>query len=175
MRTTNMMMSLLLLSAVCIAPASANWFSNQKTNTMLNIGSTPNPTPADLRAIGDSKLAVAYTTKPGFVATQTQAVMPDHVPTMSGAQLASLEGRAVFGSHGERLGYILAVDQDARLIELQTARGIAVAMPASLLVEKHGQVTATTTSRADVMAMAKTQTGRTVALNIDKRQGAFRG
>jgi hypothetical protein len=127
-----------------------------------------------LRAIGDAKSAVAYTTEPRFVATQT-IVMPEIVQTMNAAQLTRLEGRVVSGSHGERLGYILAVDQDSRMIELQTPKGIAVAMPASLLVEKHGRVMAPTTSGGDVMAMAKTQTGRTVAINIDRRPHAFRG
>src|SRR5882724_11562246 len=173
MRTTNTMMSLLLLSAVFITPASANWFSNPKTGTMLNVGSAPNPTPADLRAIGDSKIAVAYTTEPRFVATQTQTIAPTQ--TLTTVQLDRLEGRPVSGSHGERLGTILAVDQDTQMIDLQTARGIAVSMPASLLVEKHGRVMALTTSRADVMAMAKTQTGRTVAINIDRRPHALRG
>jgi hypothetical protein len=173
MRTTNTTMSLLLLSAVFISPASANWFSNPKTGTMLNVGSAANPTPADLRAIGDSRVAVAYTTEPRLVATQTQTIAP--MRTMSTLELTGLEGRPVSGAHGERLGYILAVDQHTQMIELQTARGIAVAMPASLLVEKHGRVIASTTSRADVMAMAKTQTGRTVAINIDRRPHALRG
>lgn len=69
----------------------------------------------------------------------------------------------------------LAVDQDPRMIELQTPKGIAFAVPASLLVEKGGRVIAPATSRADVMAMAKTQTGLTVAINIDRRHHAFRG
>jgi outer membrane protein OmpA-like peptidoglycan-associated protein len=47
------MLALLLLSAVGITPASANYFSNPQTGTQLNIGSAPNPTPEDLRAIGD--------------------------------------------------------------------------------------------------------------------------
>ena len=176
MRTTNMMMSLLLLSAVFTMPASANWFSNPHSNTTLNIGSAPNPTPADLRAIGDSKFAVAQTTEPRLVAMQTQAtIAPEPMKTMSAIQLTRLEGRPVSGSQGERLGYILAVDQNTRMIELQTPRGIAVAMPAALLVEKHGRVIAPTTSRADVMAMAKSQTGRTVAINIDRRHHALRG
>ena len=42
-------MSLLLLSGVFITPAEANWFSNQKHNTMYNIGSMRNPTPQELR------------------------------------------------------------------------------------------------------------------------------
>jgi len=182
MRTTNMMTSLLLLSAVVITPASANWFSNPRLGTNLNIGSAPNPTPADLRAIGDSKFAVAQTVEPRLVATQTQAaiapeptIAPEPMQTIDTVQLTRLEGRPVSGSRGERLGYILAVDQDTRMIELQTPRGIAVAMPAALLVEKHGRMIAPTTSRADIMAMAKTQTGRTVAINIDRRQHALRG
>ena len=42
-------MSLLLLTGVLITPAQANWFSNQKHNTMYNIGSIRNPTPQELR------------------------------------------------------------------------------------------------------------------------------
>jgi hypothetical protein len=88
------------------AAASANGFSNPNTNTMLDIGSAPNPTPADLRAIGDAKFAVAHATEPRFVATQTQTiVMLEYFQAMSTAQLES-------GSHGETLAYILAVDQD---------------------------------------------------------------
>ncbi len=46
----NTIRSLLLLSAViCVTPASANYFSNPAQGTNLNIGSAPNPTPADLR------------------------------------------------------------------------------------------------------------------------------
>ena len=175
MRTPNTMMSLLLLSAVVITPASANWFSNPRTNTMLNIGSAPNPTPADLRAVGDAKVAVAYATEPRLVATRTTIVMPEIVQTMNTAALTRMEGRQVWGSHGERLGYVLAVDEGSKLIELQTPKEIAVAMPASLLVEKHGRVIAPTTSRGDVLAMAKSQTGRTVAINIDRRHDASRG
>jgi len=46
----------LLLSAVCMTPAMANYFSNPHTNTMLNVGSAPAPTPIELRAIGDSNV-----------------------------------------------------------------------------------------------------------------------
>ena len=174
MRTTNTMLSLLLLSAVCITPASANWFGNHVTQTDLNIGSAPNPTPADLRAIGDSKFARA--SEPRIVAMQTQtSIMPQPEQTLSTAQLSRMEGRPVLGGHGERLGYVLAVDHGARLVELQTPRGIGVAMPASLLVEKRGRMTAPTVSQPDVMAMAKTQTGRTVVINIDRRAHPLRG
>jgi hypothetical protein len=106
--------------------------------------------------------------------TQT-SIVPQREQTLSSAQLNRMEGRPVLGGHGERLGYILAVDHGAQLVELQTARGIAVAMPASLLAEKHGRMVAPTVSQPDVMAMAKTQTGRTIAINIDRRAHPLRG
>jgi outer membrane protein OmpA-like peptidoglycan-associated protein len=40
---------LLLSAAVCAAPASANYFSNPRAGTQLNIGSAPNPKPSQLR------------------------------------------------------------------------------------------------------------------------------
>jgi len=43
--------TLLLLSAVCASPASANYFSNPRLGVKLNIGSAPNPTPADLGVV----------------------------------------------------------------------------------------------------------------------------
>ena len=43
-------LSLLLLSAAfAVTPASANYFSNPAIGMNLNVGSAPNPTPADLR------------------------------------------------------------------------------------------------------------------------------
>ena len=47
----NAILPLLLLSAVCAAPASANWFSNPRLGVNLNVGSAPNPKPSDLREI----------------------------------------------------------------------------------------------------------------------------
>ena len=51
MKTLQAVGSLLLLSAIFITPASANWFSSQSSNTMYNVGSVRNPTPAELRAL----------------------------------------------------------------------------------------------------------------------------
>ena len=45
----HILVSALLLSAVFVSPASANWFSNPEININLNIGSAPNPTPGDVR------------------------------------------------------------------------------------------------------------------------------
>ena len=44
-----LMMSLLFASAAFIMPASANWFHNPYEGINRNVGSAPNPTPADLR------------------------------------------------------------------------------------------------------------------------------
>lgn len=57
-------LSVLLLSAVCASPASANYFANPITGTTLNIGSAPNPTPAQLRLLGESRVVVAENTIP---------------------------------------------------------------------------------------------------------------
>ncbi len=51
MKTLLTAASLLLLTAVFVTPANANWFSSQSSNTMYNVGSVRNPTPADLRAL----------------------------------------------------------------------------------------------------------------------------
>src|SRR5262245_24730120 len=39
----------LLLSAAFVTPSYANWFHNPYVNVYRNIGSAPNPTPADVR------------------------------------------------------------------------------------------------------------------------------
>jgi outer membrane protein OmpA-like peptidoglycan-associated protein len=52
-------LSVLLLSAVCASPASANYFSNPQVGVNLNVGSAPNPTPMQLRLLGESNTVVA--------------------------------------------------------------------------------------------------------------------
>ncbi len=42
-------LAMLVVSGAFITPASANYFSNPYTGITLNIGSAPNPTPADIR------------------------------------------------------------------------------------------------------------------------------
>ena len=179
MKTAKTLMSVLLLSAVSMAPAYANWFSNSRTNTMMNIGSAPNPTPADLRRIGDSTASngVAFASVPQErpVVERVAYVTPKtnlDVPAKAG--LRRLEGKTVYGAHGARLGSILTVNLNDRLADVQLPGGIAVAMPASLLMDKGTRVTAPTISPLDMMAMAKTQTGRTVAIDVDRRHMPIR-
>src|SRR5579872_5363425 len=60
-------LSVLLLSAVAASPASANYFSNPRVGVNLNVGSAPNPTPSELRLLGESRTVVAenvYTPPP---------------------------------------------------------------------------------------------------------------
>src|SRR5262249_31167345 len=51
---TNRIVSVVVLSAAFATPAFANYFSNPNLGVMANVGSAPNPTPADLR--GDRNL-----------------------------------------------------------------------------------------------------------------------
>jgi hypothetical protein len=46
---TKLLLPVLLLSAAVISPASANWFSNPSLGINRNVGSAPNPTPAQVR------------------------------------------------------------------------------------------------------------------------------
>jgi hypothetical protein len=55
------LLSALLITAGMAGPAAANWFDNTLAageNHKKLVGSTPTPTPDDLRAIGDSALGV---------------------------------------------------------------------------------------------------------------------
>jgi outer membrane protein OmpA-like peptidoglycan-associated protein len=64
-------MSLLLLSAVCVSPASANYFSNPRLGVNLNVGSAPNPKPSDLRALygyTERTTTTVYSEAPAYVA-----------------------------------------------------------------------------------------------------------
>ena len=192
MNTSKTMMCLLAAAATCASPAYANWFSNPHTNTNLNVGSAPNPTPEDLRAIGDSPYATGpargpaiphssgHYGEPALHSSNGPAVLyGDHsayeLHGMTDVQMTALEGKPVLGAHRARLGYVLAVDHASRMAEVQTPSGIAVAIPVMLLSDEGNHIVAPTTSRADMMAMAKTQTGRTIAVNVDMRMRSFRG
>ncbi|HEX5282206.1 MAG TPA: OmpA family protein [Micropepsaceae bacterium] len=57
-------LSVLLLSAVIASPASANYFSNPQVGVNLNVGSAPNPTPSQLRLLGESRSVIAENVVP---------------------------------------------------------------------------------------------------------------
>ena len=76
MKTT--FLSLLLLSAaVFVTPASANYFANPRLGMNLNIGSAPNPAPAQLRAADTvEERTTVYTEKAEVFAPPPPAAAP---------------------------------------------------------------------------------------------------
>ena len=129
--------TLLLLSAVMVSPASANWFSRPGIGINLNVGSAPNPTPNDLRALyGPARYGVYPASRISFDVLQ------------------DMSGKTVYGENGEQLGFISTVDPASRLVELQLPNGRAVAVDAGLLINERDRVIAPTLSMAEVMALA---------------------
>ena len=63
---TNFILPVLLAAAAFTSPASANWFHNPQLNINLNIGSAPNPTPADLREMRKPLVADADAPVKGY-------------------------------------------------------------------------------------------------------------
>jgi hypothetical protein len=150
------LMSLAMIAAIGATPAFANYFSDPASNTQLNIGSAPTPTPSDLQVIGDSDR-----TGPDRDARPEYQSMRD----MSPAQLHQLGGRSVYGAHREYLGTVLTVNDRRQLADIQTSRGVAVSVPTSLLEVRGQRIVAPTISHEDIMAMAREQNGRDVSLN----------
>ena len=103
------------------------------------------------------------------------SVSPAQAMSAVGMRPSMLEGREVIGMGGHRLGYVLAVNDRARLIELQTPGGVAITMPESRLRLFGGNLFAVNMNRNDVLAMARRQTGRTVAINLDLTHRHFGG
>jgi hypothetical protein len=141
------MVSVLLLSGACFSPAYANYFHNPNTNTNLNIGSAPNPTPADLRAIGDS----IY----GF----------DARPGANRQGMNAMKGKMVMGSGGETVGVVLAVDDIEKVVLIETPMGMHVVVAADVLRDDGGRVVAVTLTPARVAALAMGQEGRMAVYN----------
>src|SRR5215510_1969537 len=85
MRNTALV-TVVLASLAAAVPASANWFSRPAAGITLNIGSAPNPTPNDLRALyGPSRFAALRT---------------------STASIRDMEGKTLYGERGELIGVI---------------------------------------------------------------------
>jgi hypothetical protein len=152
MKAKTTLLSLLLLSAVSVMPAYANYFSDPRSGTSLNVGSAPSPTPEQLRILGDS-----------------YRLPPPPSARFSSDQAVMMEGRTVFGARGVPLGYVLTVDEYNDRVELQTPAGIAVSIPARLIADNGRSLMAPTLTRGEVRQMALEQTGRTVAAGYDVR------
>jgi hypothetical protein len=119
------------------APASANWFSRPGLGVTLNVGSAPNPTPEDLRALyGPARYAVYPSSR------------------ISLDVLRDMNGKTLYGENGEELGFISMVDEATRSVELQLPDGRTVAVDAGLLINESDRVVAPTLSMDEVMALA---------------------
>ena len=127
---------LLLSAAAMVTPASANWFFRPDAGVSLNVGSAPNPTPNDLRALYGPTRYSLYPTR------------------ISAEVVRDMTGKSVYGENGERLGMIASVDAVSRLVELQLPDGRSVAIDANLLINEMDRVIAPTLSLAEVMAIA---------------------
>ena len=154
-------LSLMMLSAACATPTLANYFSNPQTNISRNIGSALSPTPNDLRVIGDSDYVPTVRPLRDYGPPPLAGVPEDR-----SGPLINMEGKPVFSARGAEVGYVLGVDARAGLVEVQLPSGLAIAMPASIMVQGIDRVDVPTMTQADVLAMARSQTGRTSALVI---------
>jgi hypothetical protein len=149
MRTSALVTLLLASALTATAPASANWFSRPDAGISLNVGSAPNPTPNDLRALyGPSRYAATAEPRRYTV-----------------TELHDMAGKTVYGENGEQLGVILAVEDEARLVDMHMPGGLGVTIHAELLVNERDRVIAPTLSRAEVTALAQEQIGRAMAAN----------
>ena len=146
------MASLILLSASCVPPAHANFFHNPGTGMNLNVGSAPNPKPEDLRAIGDARYAF-------------DARADVNAASSSRNSLHAMQGKMVFGPHGEDLGVVVAVDDLDRVILIGTPSGMHVTVSAQVLNADGNKIIAAEISPARIMNMAQAQTGTTVVFN----------
>jgi len=138
MRTTRQLVAVTLLAAACATPAAANYFANPMTNTTLNVGSAPSPTPEQLRLIGDSVFAAGVT---------------DSGPVA----LSDMIGKNVYGKNREFLGKITSVDGINRSADMQLPTGIVVSLSTDNLVDRNDRVIAPNMSRGDVIALADRQ------------------
>jgi hypothetical protein len=148
------LMSLAMMAAIGATPVYANFFSDPVSNTQLNIGSAPTPTPSDLQAIGD-------TNRTDF----DRDTRVQQMQYMSPSQLHELGGRKVYGAHQEYLGVVLTVNDRSKVADIQTPHGAAVAVSTSLLEVRGDRIVAPTISRQDMLAMAREQNGSDLSLN----------
>jgi hypothetical protein len=89
MKTSKTAISVLFLSAVCVTPAFANYFSNPTLGLRFNVGSAPNPTRRDVRE--NHMPQMTRVTKPAVdVATSKDPAAP-----MAAVEQAPVEQPAV--------------------------------------------------------------------------------
>ena len=129
MKANAALIPLLVLSAACAMPALAN-----NSSRALSFGAES--ARQDLRA--------------------DIATLRHNIATLRHiGPLRNMEGKEVRGKYNEYLGYILAVDEGAKLAEMQIPTGAALSLPTDLLVDDGDHVSVPTMSRGDVLAMIR--------------------
>lgn len=81
--------ALLLISGALATPAHANFFSNPVLGISLNVGSAPNPTPAQIRAFELPAITQDDSTAPAATADATKPATPAGPVAQNQAQPAS--------------------------------------------------------------------------------------
>jgi hypothetical protein len=84
-----------------------------------------------------------------------------------------MEGKRVTSFRGELLGVVTAVDIAGQLVQVHTPGGVSVAIPIVLLEDKGDHLYAPTTSQSQFMAMAVRQTGTVVASDVSPSRVAL--
>jgi hypothetical protein len=120
----------LVVAAGLSTPAYANYFHDSNSNTNLNIGSTPNPTPDDIRA-----------------AEGRQSRGP--------IDLKALLGKPVYGADGIFVGVVSDVDSERDLAAVRIAQNDAVALPGKSLIDDGRRVFAPNVTKAQVQSMPR--------------------
>ena len=77
---TRILLPLLLLSAAVVTPVYANWFHNPYEGINRNVGSAPNPTPADVR---QDRLPIAVKNETNTDVASATPVTPANTPAKS--------------------------------------------------------------------------------------------
>lgn len=88
MKTTTVL-ALLLVSGALATPAYANFFSNPSLGISLNVGSAPNPTPEQIRAMELPIITQDDTATPPVADTAKPATQPAAPVAQNQAQPAS--------------------------------------------------------------------------------------
>jgi hypothetical protein len=142
----------LLFSAALCMPAYANYFHNPITHMNLNIGSAPNPTPADLRTIGDASYAFDARSDSG-------------ARNASRTELQAMTGKTASDMGGENLGVIVATDDLDKVVLLETPMGAHIVVSAQLLSGDGPKVVAATITPMRLTDIARAQKGEAVVFN----------
>ena len=150
--------SLLLSLVVCATSASASYFFNSQWGTMLNVGSAPNPTPDQLRAIGDSKYV-------NTAANPRRDSSPLHnSPGLTGSAIPSVMAAHTFVATKTGVRQEKFVSADLNRASLVRAR--AIASKATSIKAAKGVATKTGTAKTASTTKAASKSGAPVKAGV---------